>query len=129
MIFKKKSVNIKSSNSVLWIDLISSEQLTESINNSQNKPQLIFKHSTRCSISSMAKARFEREWKLTPEQCDVYYLDLITYRSVSNQVAEVLNVVHQSPQAILVIKGKVVYHSSHNMIEADKIKKIVEGFE
>lgn len=129
MIFKKKSANIESSNSVQWIDLTTVEQLTESLSKSKDKPQLLFKHSTRCSISSMAKARFEREWSLTPEQCDVYYLDLIIYRSISNQIEEDLNVVHQSPQAILVINGKVAYHSSHNMIEADEIKKIVEGFE
>jgi len=129
MIFKKKSANIESSNSVQWIDLTTVEQLTESLSKSKDKPQLLFKHSTRCSISSMAKTRFEREWDLTPEQCDVHYLDLITYRPVSNQIAEDLNVMHQSPQAILVINGQVAYHSSHNMIEADEIKKIVEDFE
>lgn len=125
MLFKKKSSGKEKK--VDWIELTTLGQLKEIIEASNEKPQLLFKHSTRCPISSTALSRFEREWDLTPEQCEAYYLDLITYRPVSNQIAEDLGVVHQSPQAILVINGKAVYNSSHNLIEAKKVKEIVEG--
>lgn len=125
MLFKKKSSNKE--NKVEWIDLTTLDQLKAIIEASNEKPQLLFKHSTRCPISSTALSRFEREWDLTTEQCDAHYLDLIAYRPVSNQIAEDLGVVHQSPQVILVINGKAVYDSSHNMIEAKKVKEIVEG--
>ncbi|MCH2043835.1 MAG: bacillithiol system redox-active protein YtxJ [Saprospiraceae bacterium] len=96
--------------------------LDELENHSFEKPVAIFKHSTRCSISSVAKRRLERSWDLPKEEIDVYYLDLIRYRSISNQIASQFAVKHESPQLILLKDGKVVHHSSHNMIDVDGIK-------
>jgi bacillithiol system protein YtxJ len=67
-----------------WIELSDLEQVDQIIQQSLSKPQLIFKHSTRCSISSMVKDRLERQWKAYLDEFPVYYLDLIRYRSVSN---------------------------------------------
>lgn len=102
-----------------WKHLILEEGLETIAKESHNKPQLIFKHSTRCSISTMAKGRLEREWNL--ENVDPWYLDLITYRSVSNMIEKRFNVKHESPQAILIDKGQVSYHASHNSISVNDI--------
>ena len=104
-----------------WKQLTEESQLQEIIEASKVKPQVLFKHSTRCSISSMALTRFEREGKELLNDADVYYLDLITYRPISNAIAEELNVVHQSPQAIVLVGGKVIYDASHSDISATTI--------
>lgn len=76
----------------------------------------IFKHSTRCSISSMVWNRLQRDWKFDPERVKFYYLDLIRYREVSNKIAELTGVEHQSPQLIGIKNGKAFYDASHTMI-------------
>jgi len=97
-----------------WKQLTSEEQLNELLVESAQKPVFIFKHSTRCSISSMSLDRLLRNWKeedatkITP-----YYLDLIAYRGLSNSVADRLGVPHESPQILLIQDGKVTYHESH----------------
>ena len=83
------------------------------------QPQLIFKHSTRCSISSMAKSRLERA---TPAGNVVFhYLDLIAHRNISSLIADTFNVEHESPQILLIKKGECVYDDSHSGISMDDI--------
>ena len=106
---------------VPWKNLTEEKQIAEIVELSHEKPQLIFKHSTRCSISSMAKSRLEREWNL--ENVDPWYLDLIAYRSVSNAVASEVGVHHESPQAILLKDGIVIHDSSHNSISVSEMAK------
>ena len=101
--------------------MTSEEQIAEIVELSHEKPQLIFKHSTRCSISSMAKSRLEREWNL--ENVELWYLDLIAYRNVSNAIASQLGVHHESPQAILLKDGIVVHDSSHNSISVKQLSE------
>lgn len=107
-----------------WIPLSEESQLDDILTSSSQKPCLIFKHSTRCSISSMALSRLERSW---PAESTIatYFLDLIAFRSVSNAVAEKFGVHHESPQAILVHNGKATYNASHNMISAQEITEQV----
>lgn len=88
---------------------------------------LIFKHSTRCPVSSAAKRRFETDWFKQDRPIPAYYLDLIEYRDVSNKIATELGVVHQSPQLILVHQKAVLHHSSHTSISADKVLKHIEN--
>lgn len=103
-----------------WHELTSIDQLELIKQESSIRPQIIFKHSTRCSISSMAKNRLESED--VPENTDFHYLDLISFRDVSNQIAEVFGVKHESPQIIIVSNGKAVYDASHSMIKWSSIK-------
>lgn len=85
---------------------------------------MIFKHSTRCSISSMALDRLERSWSDTEMQAlQPYFLDLISYRDTSGEVARVLQVEHQSPQLLLLKNGEVVYHTSHMGISYQQLKQ------
>ena len=103
-----------------WIKLEREEQLEEIL--SSSKPSVIFKHSTRCHISSMALAEFKRTWGGSSEKVTAYLLDLIAFRSLSDEVALRTGVVHQSPQAILFKNGKVLYTASHHSIHADEIE-------
>lgn len=102
-----------------WLPLESGSQLQELIKNSSEKPQVIFKHSTRCSVSSMAKNRLEKSAQ--PADIDFHYLDLIRYRSLSNQIADEFHIRHESPQVIVVKNGEPVYNESHSAIFMDDI--------
>ena len=115
--------NKKETTAFPWNQLTSIEQLKEIIANSANKPALLFKHSTRCSISSMAKSRLEREWNL---ELPIYYLDLIQYRPISSLIAIKSGVEHQSPQLIVFQNGKPIYDASHSGIDIDEIKIILK---
>ena len=84
---------------------------------SAKRPQLIFKHSTRCSISAAAKYRLESENQALSQDFDLHYLDLLTYRDISRLVADRFDVEHQSPQVIVVQNGRAVYTASHYDIE------------
>ena len=103
-----------------WIELVSVEQLESLRKDSFEKPKIIFKHSTRCSISVMAKNRLERSQ--TPPHVDFFYLDLLQYRSISDLIAESFNVHHQSPQVLLIVDGECVYEETHNAISMEDIQ-------
>ena len=108
-----------------WVEITSTNQLNELLHNVGDKPILLFKHSTRCSISGMALNNLERNWTSGKELCDLYFIDLLKYRDVSNLTAELTGIVHQSPQAI-VIKGKeIIYDASHNSIDARRIESLL----
>jgi len=102
-----------------WIPLTTPEQLEEIRIKSKEKTQAIFKHSTRCSISSMALSRLERSEAV--DSIDFYYLDLITYRSISAKVTELFDVHHESPQILLIRNGKCVFDESHYGITMEDI--------
>jgi len=106
-----------------WIQLTNLNQLEEIKERSGQKPQVIFKHSIRCSISSMAKGRLERS--NAPNDADFYFLDLITYRDISNKIAKDFHVYHESPQIIVIKNGECVYDESHGSITMDEIKEQV----
>ncbi|GAB4416311.1 MAG: bacillithiol system redox-active protein YtxJ [Bacteroidia bacterium] len=99
-----------------WKALCTTEDLDALILRSHEVPVAIFKHSTTCGISAYAKHQLESDWSLGDDAVEMYYLDLHSYRPVSNLVAERLGVWHQSPQIILLRAGKVVYHTSHSAI-------------
>jgi bacillithiol system protein YtxJ len=100
-----------------WIELSTMNQLAQLLASSSETPVLFFKHSTRCSISDMAKRRFEKNWN-KETACTLVYLDLIAHRDISNALAQELHVTHQSPQVIVVKNGLVIHHASHNGIDA-----------
>lgn len=102
-----------------WNLLTEEAQLDAIKEESKTQPVVIFKHSTRCSISSMAKGRLEREEE--PQGVKFYYLDLIAYRDISNKIAEVFSVHHESPQVLLIKDGECVYEESHNGISMEEI--------
>ncbi|CAD0008217.1 MULTISPECIES: bacillithiol system redox-active protein YtxJ [Flavobacterium] len=106
---------------VNWTELTDILQLQEVEAISNEKPVVIFKHSTRCSISRMALKQFEREYDLE-NVVNAYFLDLIAHRDISNEIADKFNVYHESPQLILIKNGKAVYNVSHSDIDATALK-------
>jgi bacillithiol system protein YtxJ len=102
-----------------WIPLTDASQLAAIKERSFQQPQVVFKHSTRCSISSVAKNRLEN--KQAPAGIDFYYLDLLNYRNISNQIAEDFDVYHESPQVIMIKNGECIYDESHGSISMDDI--------
>ena len=101
-----------------WIPLETQQQLEDIRTN--NQFSLIFKHSTRCSISMMAKKRFELDWSALPEDLNLYFLDLLRFREISNSIAEIFEVYHQSPQLLLIKDGQCIYETSHGEISAEE---------
>ena len=97
-------------------------QLDQIDKESQSNKVLIFKHSTRCSISDAALSRIEREWRDEfNARVRPYYLDLIAHRDVSNAIANRYGVEHQSPQVLMIVKGKCIYSQSHSGIRVSEI--------
>ncbi|PKV52088.1 bacillithiol system protein YtxJ [Aquimarina sp. MAR_2010_214] len=108
-----------------WQVLNSISQLAEIEEASKAKTQAIFKHSTRCGISSMVIRNFENSFDLTEDQIDLYYLDLLNHRDVSAEVAAKFQVFHESPQFIVIRNGVMVHHSSHSMITPQVLHQFV----
>jgi len=108
-----------------WIFLTSENQLEEITRKSFEKTQVIFKHSTRCSISSISMNKFVKNYSIPVEDADLYYLDLLNYREVSDEVGYKFQVMHQSPQVLVIKHGEAVYDASHYAIQTDKILELI----
>jgi len=102
-----------------WIPLTTETQLEQVIDRSFARPQAIYKHSTRCALSSMAKSRLERG--LQPTHLDFHFLDLLAHRFLSRKIEEVFGVTHESPQLLLIKNGICVYHESHSAINMSEV--------
>ena len=102
-----------------WINLCSEQQLTALKELSKTRTQVIFKHSTRCSVSSIAKNRLERNEQ--PGDIDFHFLDLLKFRSLSDKIASDFAVYHESPQVLLIKDAECIYDESHNGIRMDDI--------
>lgn len=105
-----------------WKTIESDLQLQAAIDESFERPVVLFKHSVSCGISAGAKYRLEQEWNFNTEELSFYYLDLLAYRSISNKIAEDLGVTHQSPQVIILKDGQAVYNTSHHMISVSALR-------
>ena len=103
-----------------WIPLQNEQQLQEITVNSVQRPQVIFKHSVRCGISGVVKSRLEKG-KL-PSDNDYYFLDIIHFRALSNRIAELFKVYHESPQVLVIRNGECVYDESHMGITVQEIE-------
>ena len=111
-----------------WLSLEKEQQLDEIVKLSHSvdvDAVAIFKHSTRCSISSMAKNRLERSWNPSNKNIPVYYLDLLSFRHLSNEIANRFNLIHESPQLLLIQKGELKAHASHSAISAAIIEELI----
>jgi bacillithiol system protein YtxJ len=108
-----------------WIQLNSLSQLDDIVEASKVKPQLIFKYSTRCGVSRMVLNQFESSYDFYENDFDLYFLDLISYRQVSNEVGYRFQVLHESPQLLVVKKGLTVAHASHGQINEVDLNQFV----
>lgn len=106
-----------------WTSLESAEQVAAIKN--QEGYSLIFKHSTRCSISMMVKKRFELDWNLLPENMPLYFLDLIKHRDISNQIASDFFVHHESPQMLVIKDGECILDASHGEVSVSEALSVL----
>ena len=120
-------VNNRSANlvSMKWKHLTSIDDLDTAIVSSENRTVVLFKHSTRCSISRMALKMFESDWDESLAEVDAHFLDLLEHRDISASITEKLGVSHQSPQMIVLQAGRSVHHENHSSIDAADVKKLV----
>jgi bacillithiol system protein YtxJ len=100
-----------------WNELDSEPILDSLLSTSDKGPVMILKHSTRCSVSFMVKRLIENNWSEDHNSIQPYLLDLIRYRGLSNRLATELGITHESPQAILIVDGKVEHYASHSAID------------
>lgn len=120
-LFANPETKTPKSSNINWIQLTDLGQLNEIQEISNQKPVIVFKHSTTCSISRMALKNFEKEFDLQ-DKVDAYFLDLLNFRAISNEIATRFEVVHQSPQLLLIKNGKSIYDVSHDRIDAEELK-------
>lgn len=123
--FLKSADKEESSVKINWVPLSDIAQLEDIIKISSAKPVLIFKHSTRCGISRMVLKNFESDYDIPETDIDMYFLNLLEYRNLSNDISEKFKVGHQSPQVLLIKNKKSVYDSSHHSITIEAIKEII----
>ncbi len=124
-LFGKKPSEKKLEAPLPWISLTSIDQLQEITEKSKTKTQIIFKHSTSCGISRMVMNTFKNDYVFSKDEADLYYLDLLSYRSVSNETGHKFKVVHQSPQLLIIKNGIAVENASHGSINDINLKKYI----
>lgn len=105
----------------LWKYIESEEDLKKAIENSFNQKIAIFKHSTSCFISKTVLKNFEKEIENADQKPELYFLDLLAHRAISNKIALDLEIRHESPQLLVIENGKVINSASHQHISADQI--------
>ena len=101
-----------------WIALNTLEQIDHIEKASKTKLQVIFKYSSRCGVSRMVLNQFVDKYELSKDDLDLYFLDLINYRDVSNEVGYKFQVIHESPQLLVIKNGVVVAHDSQSGVNA-----------
>jgi bacillithiol system protein YtxJ len=122
-IFRSKEISKEPKKIIPWNRLTSVDQLIEIEKESFHQSIAIFKHSTRCGTSSMALRQFERQFEIDNANVKLYFLDLLSFRDISNEIAIRFQVFHQSPQLIVLKDGNTIHHSSHHQIDADLLKQ------
>jgi bacillithiol system protein YtxJ len=108
-----------------WIPLTNSEQLEDIEMRSNKKVQVIFKYSSRCGINRIVMKEFEKAYESSEQDFDFYFLDILSFRSVSNTIATIFEVIHESPQVLVIKKGVVVAHASHSEINRLDLKVFI----
>ena len=121
--FSSNKEDSKKRGNVNWVLLTELSQLDEIKEESKNGPVMILKHSTRCSVSLMAKNGLDRSWDIEASKLKTYYLDLLKYRPISNEIATTFDIHHESPQVLIIKNGKCVYTTTHSGIDTREIAK------
>ena len=110
-----------------WTAIDDESDINRILEKSHTAPVIIFKHSTRCAISAMAKSRLDKQ--NAPEGIDFYYLDLLKHRDISNRIASRFEVKHESPQILCIHNEQCVYHENHNGIDMQDIIEAISSLQ
>lgn len=116
---------VKETKVLPWIPLNATNQIEHIRQKSSIKTQVIFKHSTRCGISSMVQRQFINDYNFSEKDLDLYYLDILSYRDVSNEVGYAFQLVHESPQLLVIRNGELIAHASHGQINQVDLSRFV----
>ena len=108
-----------------WNPLISATEIDAIVERSHQVPCLIFKHSTHCNISFIAKLRLEATWDFSASQIEPIFLDLIAFRTISNEISTRFEVYHESPQILVIKNGECILDASHLDISVEEIKEVL----
>lgn len=111
---------------VPWHMLNQIDQLDVLIEESKDRPVAIFKHSTRCGVSRSVLKMFEKNYRLQEDKMKLYFMDILTNRDISNEIATRFQIPHESPQMIVIRDGKAVHHDSHHSIDAEHLERFVQ---
>lgn len=123
-----KEVFSSSGRAEYWNDLDDTAQIETIISASEHRPQLIYKHSSRCSVCFFTKKQIEDIPEAMREQVDLHFVDVIDWREVSNTIAEEFSITHESPQLLIVYDREVVWHGSHREIQSDAITDVLREY-
>ena len=105
-----------------WNSVSTPEEIDQLIQS--NEPVLLFKHSNRCGVSRMALSAFEKDF-VENDATNIYLIDVVSKRQVSNHIENISGIRHESPQVLLLSKKEVIYHASHSNIDANEINKLM----
>jgi bacillithiol system protein YtxJ len=110
-----------------WFISLESQSQLEDLNNLSNKPHthgvLLFKHSTRCAVSHAALRALSARWPFEKEDLPVFLLDILRFRSLSNQISDLYGIRHESPQILFIKKGLCAGNASHEHASIETIKR------
>ncbi len=107
--------------------LMSVEDLDAVVEASFTRPALVYKHSLTCGTSAWAHEELEALIDGPPIDVDICVVHVQTSRAVSDAIAARFGVRHQSPQALLVQNGAVVWHASHHRLSQAEMARAIEG--
>lgn len=110
----------------IWNTITDASEVLSIIEQSKERPQLVYKHSNRCSVCFVAKGNLEQASEAMLEHADMHYLNVVKHREASDLIASELDIRHESPQVLLIGKGEVVWHGSHGQIESSEILNVIE---
>lgn len=108
-----------------WIPLNDLKQIDYIKQKSSIKTQVIFKHSTRCGISSMVQRQFIEDYNFSEKELDLYYLDILNYRQISDEVGYAFQLIHESPQLLVIKNGELVAHASHGQVNQVDLNRFI----
>jgi len=109
-----------SSSKFSWSLLSNENLLQDLVKLSFSEKVLIFKHSTRCSISTMSKNRLESLGENSKIK-NCFLLDILNFKEISSKIESDFKVIHESPQVLIIQNGQCIYNASHNEISWDRI--------
>ena len=89
---------------------------------SEERPIVIFKHSATCPFSAAAQVEVAH----AKHDVDIYGIVLQYTEDLKHEIADKLGVEHQSPQTIIVHKGKAISHQWRSEIQERKLKQAVK---
>jgi len=105
-----------------WKCLNTREEFDRLVKDSKEKPALIFKHRPSSPESTQALQKLESEWSISPENLDLYMLDVMKDKDINEAVTEMAGVINEYPQVLLFADGVTMYDESREMINVKKIR-------